>query len=201
MPQASQIVSYILSVKDENNHTSTMPSAGVIIPDKSGGDYILSVTYRDKDRMGVGANTVKKNYHFRYPRLRAVAADDDKTVAKFGESNVRFTANGSWLLFKNIDLTGISSILFNVDPSQIGGTISVRLGSPDGKEVGSVSIDQKKRPQKTGADQKDNAWTVARMKTTPQAGVHDLYIVYTDPKDAQSGMWTTLYLDWIEFQR
>jgi cytochrome c len=47
--QASEIVSYILSVKDEGKNTLTVPPSGVIRPDKSGGEYILSVTYQDKN--------------------------------------------------------------------------------------------------------------------------------------------------------
>jgi cytochrome c len=199
--QASEMVSYILSVKEEGKNTITVPPSGVIHPGKSGGEYILSVTYQDQERMGVEANMVKKNFHFKSPRLKAVASDDDKAVAKLGESVVRFTENGSWLLFKNIDLTAIGSVKFFVDPSQIGGKLALRLGSPTGQEIGAVSIAQVKRPQKAGADQKDYKWKTVQMKTTPQAGNHDLYIVYSDPADAKSGIWVSLFLDWIEFKR
>jgi cytochrome c len=199
--QASEIVSYILSVKEEGKNTITLPPSGVIRPDKSNGEYILSVTYQDQERMGVEANMVKKNFHFKSPKLKAVAADDDNAVANLSESVVRFTENGSWLLFRNIDLTNIGTVLFFVDPSGIGGKLTLHLGSPSGGEIGSVSIPQLKRTQKAGADQKNNHWTTVQMKTTPQAGNHDLYIVYSDPKDAKSDIWTSLFLDWIEFRR
>jgi hypothetical protein len=88
-----------------------------------------------------------------------------------------------------------------VDPSQIGGKITLHLGSPNGQEIGSVSIPKVKRLQKAGADQKDYQWTTVQMKTTPQAGNRNLYIVYTDPADAKSGIWTSLFLDWIEFRK
>jgi cytochrome c len=199
--QASEIVSYILSVKEEGKNTVTVPPSGVIRPDKSGGEYILSVTYQDKERMGIEANTVKKNFHFKSPRLKAVASDDDKAVAKLGESVVRFTENGSWLLFKNIDLTNISTVLFFVDPSGIGGKLALRLGSPTGHQIGTVSIPQPKGKPKAGANQKNNHWTTVQMRPKPQAGNHDLYIVYTDPGDAKSDVWTSLFLDWIEFRK
>jgi cytochrome c len=199
--QASEIVSYILSVREEGKNTITVPPSGVIRPGKSGGEYILSVTYQDRERMGVEANMVKKNFHFKLPKLKAAAADDDNAVAKLSESVVRFTENGSWLLFRNIDLTDISTVLFLVDPSGIGGKLTLRLDSSNGKEVGSVSIAQVKRPRKAGADQKSDHWTTVQMKTTPQAGNHDLYIVYSDPEDAKSDIWTSLFLDWIEFKR
>jgi cytochrome c len=199
--QASEIVSYVLSVKDEEKNTVTIKPSGVIRPDKSGGEYILSVTYQDQERMGVEANMVKKNFHFRPPRLKAVAADDDKAVAKLGESVVRFTENGSWLLFKNIDLTKIGTVLLFVDPSGIGGKLTLRLGNPGGQEIGSVSIAQVKRPQKAGTDRKDNSWKTVEMKMTPREGNHDLYVVYTDPEGAKSDVWTSLFLDWIEFRR
>jgi cytochrome c len=166
--QASEIVSYILSVKDEGKNTLTVPPSGVIRPDKSGGEYILSVTYQDKERMGIEANTVKKNFHFKSPRLKAVASDDDKAVAKLGESVVRFTENGSWLLFKNIDLTNIGTVLFFVDPSGIGGKLALRLGSPTGQEIGTVSIPQPKGKPKAGAAQKNNHWTTVQIRPTPR---------------------------------
>jgi cytochrome c len=199
--QASEMVSYILSVKDQGKNTMPVPPSGVIHPNKSGGEYILSVSYQDKERMGVEANTVKKNFHFKSPKLKAVASDDDKAVAKLGESVVRFTENGSWLLFKNIDLTRIGTVLFFVDPSGIGGKLTLRVDGPSGQKIGAVSIPQVKRPQKAGADQNDYKWRTVQMKTTPQAGNHDLYIVYTDPAEAKSDVWKSLFLDWIEFRR
>jgi cytochrome c len=200
--QASQIVSYILSVKDDNKNTSVVPPAGVINPGskKDKGEYILSVTYQDKERMGVPSNLAKKNFHFKYPMLKAANAHDDKGVAKLGEV-VRFAESGSWILFKNIDLNSISSILYSVDPTQIGGRLSLHLDTPGGKEISSVSIDQIKRPQKTGADQKNNIWKTVSGKLIREKGVHDLYVVYNDPQNAKSSIWTTLYLDWIKFRK
>jgi hypothetical protein len=91
--------------------------------------------------------------------------------------------------------------LYLVDPAQIGGRLSLHLDKPDGKVISSVSIDQIKRPLKIGADQKNNKWSTVSSKLIPEEGVHDLYIVYNDPQNAKLNMWTTLYLDWIEFRK
>ena len=201
--QASQIVSYILSIKDDNKNIYAVPPAGIINPDKKDkGEYILSVTYQDKERMGVPSNMAKKNFHLRYPLLKAANAQDEKGIAKLSESElVRFTESGSWILFKNIDLTNITTVLYLVDPSQIGGKLSLHLDKPDGKEIGAVSIEQIKRLLKTGTDQKNNNWSAISCKLIPEEGMHDLYIVYNDPPNAKSDISTTLYLDCIEFRR
>jgi cytochrome c len=193
--EASAMVTYILSLKDENSKTNAVPSAGTIIPNKNTakGEYILSVTYQDKERMGVGANLVKKNFYLRYPRLEAANADDDKAVVKHGGPVIRFAEGGSWLLFKDIDLTGISSAQFRVDPSQIGGRLSLHLDRPDGKEISSIVIDQVKSQGKKGTDKKDSPWLTKTGKIQAAQGVHDLYIVYHDPAETKSSMWTTLF--------
>jgi cytochrome c len=201
--QATQMVSYILSVKNEQKHSNAVAPSGIITPDNRNGNgqYILSVTYEDKPRVGVGANLVKKQFHFRYPQLNAADADDDHAVAKQGGSAVKFTESGSWLLFKNLDLTQIAAASFSVDPTQIGGKLSLRLDKPDGKEICNVAIAQISRPQKKGADQKNNEWLTVTGKLLPVRGVHDVYVVYENPRDAQAGIWQTLLLNWITFKK
>jgi cytochrome c len=204
LDQASEIVSYILSVNDQTQVTHPVPPVGTIDPGKNKkgedkGEYILSVTYQDKESMGVEPNLVKKNFHFRYPQLKAVASSNDSAVANLSESVVRFSGTGSWIMFRNIDLTDISSVQYRVDQTQIGGQLSLHLDSPHGKQVASVNVEQFKKPQKTNA--KGYFWQVVSSKVLPENGIHDLYFVYHDPKNAQSSMWTTLYLDWIEFKK
>lgn len=149
--------------------------------------------------MGVGINIAKKVFQFKYPRFKAITADDDKGVARLNESVVRFTESGSWLLFKNIDLTSINSVFFEVDPGQIGGRLSLHLDRPGGEEISSVLINQVKRVEKKGADQNNRVWQTVSSKLTSQAGAHDVYLVYNDPPNAASGMWITLFLRDIEF--
>jgi cytochrome c len=202
--QALEMVTYILSVNDQTESASSVGTSGTINPGKSKkqqdkGEYILSVTYPDKERMGVGSNLVKKNFHFRYPQLKAVASDNDSAVAKLSESVVRFSGNGSWLLYKDIDLSQITSVAYSVDPAQIGGQLSLHLDKPDGKQLASVTIEQVKSAQKNTADQKNHQWKVVSSQVLPENGAHDLYVVYHDPKQATSGMFTTLFLDWIAF--
>jgi cytochrome c len=201
--QAAQIVSYILSVKDEQKFSNAIAPSGIIKPDNTTGDgqYILSVTYEDSSRMGVGTNLVKKNFYFRHARLSAADADDDHAVAKPGGSTVKFAEGSSWLLFKNIDLTQIAAASFSVDPSQIGGTLSLRLDKQDGKEICNVAVAQLRQPQKAGADQKNNKRLTVTGKLLPISGIHDVYVVYENPRDAQASMWQTLLLDWIVFKK
>lgn len=201
--EASQMVAYVLSVKDEQKSSNSVLPAGVITPDKSYGKgaYILSVTYEDKARMGVGSNLVKKNFYFKHPTLNAADADDDDAVAKPGGPVVKFTKGGAWILFKNLDLTHIAAVSYAVDPAQIGGKLSLRVGSPDGKEIGAVAIAQKKRPQKTGADQNNTKWQMVASKLAPTSGVHNVYVVYQNPDNAEAGIWQSLFLNSIAFRK
>ncbi|HZF63506.1 MAG TPA: carbohydrate-binding protein, partial [Chitinophagaceae bacterium] len=187
---------------DEAGQNNMAPATGTIIPGKKNdnGEYVISVTYKDKERMGIESNVVKKHFILKHPRLKAVASDDDYGVAKVSPSLVRFTTSGSWIMFKSIDLTNISSLLYSLDPTQIGGKLSLRLDNPGGKEVASLSINQKDRPQKAGPDQ-EHKWERLASPLTPVSGLHDLYIVYTDPENAKSNIYVTLFLDWIEFKK
>jgi cytochrome c len=65
--QASDIVSYVLSVKDKTSNINTVPATGTINPGNKNdkGEYIISVTYKDKERMGVESNVVKEEFHFK----------------------------------------------------------------------------------------------------------------------------------------
>jgi cytochrome c len=206
LEQASDIVSYVLSVNDQKQVASVVAPAGTIEPGKNKtgedkGEYILSVTYQDKESKGMEPNLVKQQFHFKYPQLKAAAADNDSAVAKLSESVIRFSATGSWVMFKDIDLTDISSVLYRIDPAQIGGRLSLHLDSPQGKQIASVDIAQARETQKKTADQKDHQWKIVSSKLLPGNGTHDLYLVYHDPKQATSSMWVTLFLDWIEFRK
>jgi cytochrome c len=198
--QAIEIVGYILSLKDDASIARSVPLKGKIIPrapakDKAAGEYILSVSYKDKQQQGAGSNVMKKNFHIRNPRVSAVTSDDNKGVSQAG-SIVQFTEPGAWLLFKNIDLTGIKSLTFELDSMQMTGSLSVHLGSPNGRQIGIVMAQQKAASQKSAKlKQKVNA------VIEPASGMHDVYIVYHPPGNEKPDTFHTLFLEWITFNR
>ncbi len=105
-----------------------------------------------------------------------------------------------WIIFKHVDLSHKSSVFLSADPTQLGGKLWLRLGNPAGKEIASILVDQERNPDKPGSSL-EHYWKVTKCRSTPVYGVHDLYIVYSDPSNTKSSIWTTLFLDWIEFRK
>jgi hypothetical protein len=46
----------------------------------------------------------------------------------------------------DVNLTGITSMLFSVSQTKIGGRLLIHLDKPDGKELSFVSIEPLKKP-------------------------------------------------------
>jgi beta-glucosidase-like glycosyl hydrolase len=62
------------------------------------------------------------------------------TSARFGFSSVRGIKDGDWTLYKNVDITNVDSIRFNMTVSGNGGLIEVRVGSNTGNILASQKI-------------------------------------------------------------
>jgi hypothetical protein len=72
----------------------------------------------------------------------------------------------------------------------------VHLDKPGGKEVSSVSVEQKLG--ETGSKKSPGK---IKSNLLPTAGVHDVYIVYQEPLNEKVGKLNTLFLEWIVFSR
>ena len=62
------------------------------------------------------------------------------TSSGFGQNSVRGIKDGDWTLYKNVDLTGIDSIKFNMSITSSGGSIEVRAGSSTGNVLASTKV-------------------------------------------------------------
>jgi cytochrome c len=195
--QAKEIASFILSLKNDATLARSIPPSGKMIPDRQKkdqppGDYIISVSYKDKEQPGAGSNMISKNFYIRNPRVKAVSSDDENGVAKT-DGLVSFTEEGSWILFRNIDLTNIRSVMWELDSVQVGGKLSMYLDKPDGKEISSILVEQKSGEKKYKKK--------SPAKLLPTTGVHDVYIVYQEPLNGKKNISSTLFLEWISFNR
>jgi cytochrome c len=198
---AMEIASFILSLKNDATLARPISPSGRIVPvrqkaDRPPGDYIVSVSYKDKEQPGVGSNVISKNFYFRNPRVKAVSSDDEKEVAKTDGALVRFTEQGSWILFRSIDLTNIRSLTWGLDSVQIGGKLSMHLDKADGKEISSVAVEHK-----PGAEESKKSTRKIQSKLLPTEGVHDVFIVYQEPSNGKGDIFSTLFLEWITFNR
>ncbi|MBA4054342.1 MAG: hypothetical protein C0490_06495, partial [Marivirga sp.] len=90
--------------------------------------------------------------------------------------NVR---NGSYAVYKNLDLTGVKKATMTAfirDLSQNpGGDIEIHLDKPDGKVLGKVTV------SKPGL-------STLPTKLEMETGYHDLYIVFKNPKATEISM-------------
>lgn len=107
-------------------------------------------------------------------------------ICEQGGMNVTGVKNGDWIKVKGIDFGTKGAKKFTASLSGIGkgNVIELRLGSPDGKRIGKITIPF------TGAKQ---SWTLANCKITEAFGMQDLYLVVKGADKPEIG------IDWWEF--
>ncbi|WP_224366047.1 carbohydrate-binding protein [Hyalangium versicolor] len=97
-----------------------------------------------------------------------------------GGKDVGYTSNGSYLLFKNVTLTNVTSVSARLANGGSATTIEFRADSATGPLLGTVSANV------TGGWQ---TWTTASAPITGASGVHDLYVVFRGSAN----------LNWVQF--
>ncbi|MHB9055099.1 MAG: glycoside hydrolase family 3 C-terminal domain-containing protein [Paludibacteraceae bacterium] len=68
------------------------------------------------------------------------AADGVFASYRFGQTVIQGIKDGDWTMYRNIDITNVDSIRFNVSVSGEGGTLEVRVGSASGNILASQEI-------------------------------------------------------------
>lgn len=149
---ARTIVNYILSVDAEM--PKTLPVKGTFItrvpPDDNGmGTYIIRAAYTDQGANGLPSHTTDSVIMLRSPIISPLEADaiEGGALRDQLDEYVFLTARpNSFIVFKNIDLTGIERILFRLNwhlyDIYPGGKIQVRLKSPDGELLGETGVER-----------------------------------------------------------
>jgi cytochrome c len=183
--QAQEMVSFILSLRDDAQATRPLPVKGSFRPDnhlkdKTTGDYVLTVSFKDKPVSVVGSNQVRKRIVFKHPLLNAVSAGKEEGVTK-SVGHVSFNEDGAWIMFQDVDLTDIKSVRLLTSSQLLGGKLTLRIGSPDGAEIGSVSIAKDHRkPEKNSDGETEYHWQAKLLPLKEQKGIYDIYVVFED---------------------
>ena len=86
-----------------------------------------------------------------------------------GGSDVAFIENGDYIGFRDVDLTGADSIDFRIGSNGAEASLEVRLGSPDGKLIGSMDV------KGTGGWQ---TWSTQKCAIDAVNGKNDVYFVF-----------------------
>ena len=88
-----------------------------------------------------------------------------------GGDNIDFISNGSYTVYNQVDLTGLTSFDARVASDGTGGNIQICLDSPTGTVIGTCVV-----PTNTGGWQD---WITEICTITPTTGFHNIYLVYT----------------------
>lgn len=194
--EAAEMVRYILSLTE--TPAKPLPLKGSVatrehLKDKSQGYYVLRANYTDKGIPQTGALTGRNMLTLRHPKVQAEDADvlNNVSTRHMDGTDMTFLADihdGSFIAFKNIDLTGIREIHFGASTRQSGSTIEVRTGSPRGQLLGKADV-PKIENFKEGIK-------MTRTLLSDAAGQTDVYFVFRNSEGQKENI---LFIDWIIF--
>ena len=143
------------------------------------------VSWLNQHGYGDRANETSRFLKTWQPSINSIQAD------KFVNSELNDT---KWLAFRNnasarlahVGLNGVNELIFRFSGFLPGGKWTIRLDSPNGPLLTTVSIPQTK------------GWQIQTIDFAPQTGTHDLYFSYTNPglkTPTDNGM----LFDWFYF--
>jgi cytochrome c len=175
---ARDMVDYILSLNDTKKASQPIKGAyeTTAHKGKKTGAYIIQATYTDKGGKAIGPLTTSESIALRSSKIKAATFDETKGAAKFnvealGGEIVAATEDGSYIMFKNIDLTGVKTLVisaFSQKGQTVGGKIEVRTGAATGTLLGEVEVPEV---------------SMAPLKLSVNvAGQQNIYMVFKNPK-------------------
>lgn len=196
--ETTEMIKYILSLVEAGGQAQyAIPLEGTLalsrhIGTGEEGTYFLSVSYTDHGGNDMPPISTRKLITLRHPRVQAEDYEEFHGVERQRPQGGAFAFisnihDGSYIGFKNIDLTDITSLTYQVAAREGVGNISLRLGAPDGPEVSRVSVP---------ASGNGRDFRAVEATITPTRGVHDVYFVFTHVEGKDDGLFT---LDWIYF--
>ncbi|PPK85327.1 cytochrome c [Neolewinella xylanilytica] len=227
---AMMMVDYIMSLDQPEPDRRSIPLKGsyvTAVPEAENGKggFLLRAAYTDRGRGQLGSLTSEKIIALRNPVLWAEGADykEGTQLMTTPRRSFNVVKDGGFVGYRQLDLTGIGEIVINAEASEragaAGGTIEVRLDSPDGKVIGQtekvvhleLDYDAELRKQRQAWEAagkqgpEPSIWQV-RQSLKPNwsvsvggtEGVHDVYFVVrnTETKPGQ----ILVQLDTIAFK-
>jgi cytochrome c len=194
LPEAEQIVQYILSLDKPNKVPVAMPTEGTVtvtLPkgaDANKGVYRLWASYTDKGSNGMSPLTDAKSVILNNPTLIMGNADEaskENMNYKMGELNLLIvTTPNTYAMFKNIDLSHIQAMTMVVAApiqqlNSSGGTIEVHINAEDGPLIGKTEFIE---PSNDDVFSATKPPTPVIVSLSPTTGFHDIYFVFRNEK-------------------
>ncbi|WP_262247473.1 PQQ-dependent sugar dehydrogenase [Parapedobacter soli] len=193
---AREMVRYILSL---GAGRQKLPPRGVLQLDShsegdTDGAYLLSARYTDQGANGIQPLNGSDHILLRNPQIQAEDFDAGNvriaTVTTAFMSYVYGIQNGSYISFRNIDLTHVRRVGYRVQASGAGGTIEVRLDSIAGPVVSRLEIPA---GNFSGAEE---GWKEMMGLVDDIGDVHDLYFVFVNDEVGDKALFS---IDWLKF--
>ncbi|MBC7921523.1 MAG: carbohydrate-binding protein, partial [Ferruginibacter sp.] len=196
--EATEMVRYILSLSDQQN--IALPLRGNLttaehVSTRTTGSYVIRASYTDQGNPVTGTLTGSSLLVLRHPKVQAEDYELHRNVDRRHVDGTDFSyvgnaREGSYIGFRNVDLTAIQRIRFRAVAPTTGSRIEIRTDAPDGPLVGTAEIPQ------AGTTNPEAAMQVATAPVTTPDGPHDLYFVFRNPGNAANDI---LNLDWVYF--
>ncbi|MEY3542045.1 MAG: hypothetical protein RLZZ204_857 [Bacteroidota bacterium] len=177
------IVEYIMTTGEKKSAFKSAPIKGnwEIKPaadQKEKGTYVMRAAYRDKGTASMKPLVGEEIIVLRYPNLNPELADMTKGFVKYitPVKSLNMDANGSYLAYKDLDLTGLSAfdvkIMGNPRNPTAGAIVEIRLDRPDGPIVGKSDYiaTTARGPIKT------------KINLAETTGKHTVYFVFVNEK-------------------
>lgn len=148
------------------------------------GKYVLAVRYTDRGGSINEPATTTRILEIGPPVLEAEQYDIFNNVQQQRPNGgnlayVSHTADGSFIGFRGLDLAGINEMKLRIRPFD-GGIVNIRLGNPDGAEIGELIVDPA-----TGDRPWEMPWQEKFVKLKTPKGIHDIYFVFERPGEEE----------------
>lgn len=165
-----QMVQYILSLTAHKSK-EFLPSEGVLTLDQhkkeeEKGVYILQASYTDKGANSIGPLTRNDVVKLQPAKVKTAFADAHIGFERYRD-NLGHGGNAAYLLFKNIDLTGITGFKYEYN-ANAEGIVEVRVDSRAGPVIASAPFSS----SKDGANS-----TLESTINKDVKGKHDVYFI------------------------
>jgi cytochrome c len=149
---------------------------------------MLRAAYADQGSNGLPSCLTEQTIALRNPKIGANDFDQFNEVQKMSFGGNQFvipSKSGSYIALKQIDLTSLTAVeLFVSAPkpslNAAGGDVEIRLGSPTGNLIGSLTVPITEKMSLSPPSM--------LLQLTPTVGVHDIYVVFKNPKAETSLM-------------
>lgn len=189
---ATQIVKYILSL---SNQTHGLELSGTLslkehVGKPQRGSYLLTASYSDKGANGIQSLSSNDYILLASPFVEAESFDFGNakigTITNPAQSYIVGAADGTFVVFKKIDLTGVKGLRYRVSAHN-GGKIEVHAGSAGGPLISTVNV---------AADGAGVSWKDVAAPVTVNQPIQDLYFIF---KSAGADKQNLFDIDWIYF--